>query len=901
MGVFKKIKKSIKKVGKLVKHPQKINKKVKKIVKNPVGTFKTVLRNNSIKKFNKDTHKLFQKIWKLDKDYNELKAFEVLKSCKDKITINIKGNPILKKESGISFKDTLYESNNFKGEVTPKKLKHMDYNKQTIYLIVRFAVTKKLLEIFREQLEDENPNGKKYKKKEEKLLELEKESKKLEKKVQVIWGEAKKLNIKEIEESEVDDENEKYEKIKESKVDAEDEDDEESESDDKDEDDEESESDDKDEDDEESESDDEDEDENELESEDKEDKGVQEIIDDVKNIVEKARLVLNSMTDDFKWKKGFAEKIKEASECLKKLEDKDETIEMDDLNNEFDFDKLKEETEQVCKIIDMTSSGEKLLEQLRQLQQQRQVSSIKIAIDELKINLSEINSKMDINAVTSKTVVRLSEAIEKATEKYQEVLQQLNETAKKSNSSKSSEQKVRRHTPSVGSLDSFKRIIESYKGRIADIVKNINSKYELIREAAKKSPDKKWTDSIVEKAETIVNKFFSEKKELERYVFNDSVGEFKDENVIRLSNKFQKFYDMLKPKAEKVNNELEEILKEIEKAKMGSPSMLDPKNDVPPPPLPRDEGKVPPPPPPPEKDDVPPPPPLPREEGEVPPPPPPPEEDDVPPPPPLPRDEGEVPPPPPPEEDDVPPPPPLPRDEGEVPPPPPPEEDDVPPPPPLPREEGKVPPPPPEEDNSKVTLPNSENGNSKTKSSKRRVKKLIETFEKPFKERKELKDTQKKTLDDALLEINKSTSGIINKYDKLLMRAKKLPTPELKESIIKDATALRDKFLSEQKDIESKAFGEKGLESLTNIKKISDESLKKVQQCALDIYKLSEEINFGFDNISQRIGAHEKPSTPEYLWNKATYSPPPLNKNDPKSVDSALNYMNDYFKKLDGK
>ena len=599
MGILKKLKKSIKKTGKLINNP----KKLKKFVKHPIDTAKTVLENHHIKKFNKDTYKLFKNIWKLDKNYNKSKALAKLKSNKDIIIITMDGKKILTKEDNITPRNVIHKDGNFKNGVTIEELKHMSSEEQAKYLIARFKVTQEYSEILREQFEDESPNEKNYeknyKKKTKELIKLEEECEGLEEKIKVIWSEAKKLEKKE--KSKVDEE------VEEPEVDDVDEEDEESESDDVDEGDEESESDDEDE-----------------KSDDENDKETQEMIDEAEKISKGAQSVLDSMTKVSGWGKFFEEKVQAASRWLKGLfkKYKNEEIELDEFDNApVDFDELKEETEQAREIIDMTNRGEKLLEQLRQLHQQvkekhniSQISQesarkLEFVIDGLNMNLSEVNSGADINAATNKAV-RLSKTIEKATEIYQEVSQQLSETAKKGDSSKSSEKKVRRHTPSSGSLNSFKSTIESCKKRIADIVKNINDQYGLIRKAAEELSDRTWANSMMEKAEVVVNKFSSEKRELERHISNDSTGGFKDENVIRLSNKLQDFYNKLQSKAEPVNNELKEILKEIEKAKMGDSSN-------PPPPPPEEENNVPPPPPPLEEDNMPPPPPPPEDENNV--------------------------------------------------------------------------------------------------------------------------------------------------------------------------------------------------------------------------------------------------------------------------------------------
>lgn len=133
------------------------------------------------------------------------------------------------------------------------------------------------------------------------------------------------------------------------------------------------------------------------------------------------------------------------------------------------------------------------------------------------------------------------------------------------------------------------------------------------------------------------------------------------------------------------------------------------------------------------------------------------------------------------------------------------------------------------------------------------------------------------------------------------MRAEKLSIPGLKESIIKEATNLRDKFLSEQKDIDNKIFGEKGVAKSLNSKKLSNKLLQKVWNYTFDMYNLFEKIDFEFNNISQKMEVHEKHDAPKYLWRKSPkFEPPPIDANDPKSVQDSIDYMINFFKKLDG-
>lgn len=123
----------------------------------------------------------------------------------------------------------------------------------------------------------------------------------------------------------------------------------------------------------------------------------------------------------------------------------------------------------------------------------------------------------------------------------------------------------------------------------------------------------------------------------------------------------------------------------------------------------------------------------------------------------------------------------------------------------------------------------------------------------------------------------------------------------MKESIIKEVTELRDKFLSEQRNIDNKIFGKKGVAKSLNSKKLSNKLLQKIWKYVSDMYNLFEEINFEFNNISQKMEVHEKRDTPKYLWSKSPkFEPHPIDVNNPQSVEDWINYMTDFLEKSGG-
>ena len=189
MRVFKKLKKGAKKVVKLAKHPEKL----KKIVKNPVDTVRTILGNRHIKNFNKDMHKLIKGILEFDKNRNKSGASGKIKECNEKITIIVNGKRILKAEDGVSFAKAVHKDGSLKNELTDKQLKHKSPREQLIYLLTRFEIVKKYLEILREQLVEKDTSDKDYKKMAKELVKLEKECRRLEKKIGTIGKEVARL------------------------------------------------------------------------------------------------------------------------------------------------------------------------------------------------------------------------------------------------------------------------------------------------------------------------------------------------------------------------------------------------------------------------------------------------------------------------------------------------------------------------------------------------------------------------------------------------------------------------------------------------------------------------------------------------------------------------------------
>ena len=189
MRVFKKLKKGAKKVVKLANHPEKL----KEIVKNPVDTVRTILGNRHIKDFNKGMHRLIKKILEFDKNRNGSGASGEIRRCNEKITIIVNGKRILKAEDGVSFAKAVHKDGSLKNELTDKQLKHKSPREQLIYLLTRFEIVKKYLEILREQLVEKDTSDKDYKKMAKELVKLEKECRRLEKKIGTIGKEVGRL------------------------------------------------------------------------------------------------------------------------------------------------------------------------------------------------------------------------------------------------------------------------------------------------------------------------------------------------------------------------------------------------------------------------------------------------------------------------------------------------------------------------------------------------------------------------------------------------------------------------------------------------------------------------------------------------------------------------------------
>ncbi len=189
MRVFKKLKKGAKKVVKLANHPEKL----KEIVKNPVDTVRTILGNRHIKDFNKGMHRLIKKILEFDKNCNGSGASGEIRRCNEKITIIVNGKRILKAEDGVSFAKAVHKDGSLKNELTDKQLKHKSPREQLIYLLTRFEIVKKYLEILREQLVEKDTSDKDYKKMAKELVKLEKECRRLEKKIGTIGKEVGRL------------------------------------------------------------------------------------------------------------------------------------------------------------------------------------------------------------------------------------------------------------------------------------------------------------------------------------------------------------------------------------------------------------------------------------------------------------------------------------------------------------------------------------------------------------------------------------------------------------------------------------------------------------------------------------------------------------------------------------
>lgn len=300
-----------------------------------------------------------------------------------------------------------------------------------------------------------------------------------------------------------------------------------------------------------------------------------ETMEKAQNVAEKAR----GVAENSGWFSGFWRLKNYLFGSSKGKEDPDKaSVEMKE---------LKDQTEQVGNIADIMKNAKDLLRKLENLRpkmskkrgsfqiSQKLVMEINFAIQGLKMNLKEVNLAVDIDAAERKSL-RLSNAVKKSKEVYEEASRQLGETVGE-DSPKQPEQKVKRPTLD---FDFFKGSIDSCKNLIKTIVKDITDKQETICSTAKASSDKTnkaLLDSLLEKADSIVKNFKSEKERLEHSVPNNEYGD----DLAAISRKYQKFLDALEPISKSANDELDEILAEIEKMKEETPPPLPPRSTTP--------------------------------------------------------------------------------------------------------------------------------------------------------------------------------------------------------------------------------------------------------------------------------------------------------------------------------